>query len=95
MQAMLEQNQIAESINNKELRGFGARIGIIAGIFGCWHKDLTRPFISAGDAYRACLHCGARKHYSTETLRTYGAFHFPPEISAASRFDPAGRSTNQ
>jgi hypothetical protein len=81
MQAIFEQNQIAEFINNKEVRGFGDKIGVIASVFGCWHMNLTRPFISGDEAYRACLHCGARKHYDTESLQTYGSFYFPPEIS--------------
>lgn len=85
MQAILEQNQIAESLNNREIRGFGDKIGVLARVFGCWHKNLTRPFISGTEAYRACLHCGARKHFNTESRQTYGSFHFPPEISVASK----------
>lgn len=81
MQAILEQNQIAESLNNKEIRSFGDKIGILARIFGCWHRNLTRPFTSGGEAYRACLHCGARKHFDTDSRQTYGSFHFPPEIA--------------
>jgi hypothetical protein len=84
MQAILEQNQIAESINNREMRGFGDKIGIFAGVFGCWHTSLTRPFVSGDVAYRACLHCGARKPFDTESLQTYGSFHFPPEIALVS-----------
>jgi hypothetical protein len=45
---------------------------------------LTRPFVSGSAAYRACLHCGARKPFDTESLQTYGSFHFPPEISLVS-----------
>jgi len=84
MQAILEQNQIAEFINNREVRGFGDQIGVIASIFGCWHRNLTRPFLSGEETYRACLHCGARKHFDTESLQTYGRFHFPPEVSLVS-----------
>jgi hypothetical protein len=82
MQAIFEQNQIAARANNKEMRGFGRKIGVLGRVFGCWHKNLTaRPFISGADAYRACLHCGARKPFDTDSLRTYGSFYFPPEIS--------------
>lgn len=84
MQAIFEQNQIAEWVNNKEVRGFGEKIGIVAAVFGCWHRNLTRPFVSGSAAYRACLHCGARKPFDTESLQTYGSFHFPPEISLVS-----------
>lgn len=84
MQAILEQNQIAEAINNKEIRGFGDKIGVIGRVFGCWHRSLTRPFISGSEAYRSCLHCGARKHFDTESRKTYGSFYFPPEIAHTS-----------
>jgi len=84
MQAILEQNQIAEFINNKEVRGFGDKIGIIARILGCWHSNLSRPFVSGDESYRSCIQCGARKHFDTESLQTYGAFHFPPEVSLVS-----------
>ena len=85
MQAILEQNQIAEFINNREARVFGDKIGVLAGIFGCWHSNLSRPFTSSDAVYRACIQCGARTPFDPETLRTHGSFHFPPEISLVSK----------
>ncbi len=81
MQAILEQNLIAEKIINRTNGAFGDKIGIFSKIFGCWHKQLTRPFTNRKASYRACLNCGARKQFDTENLRTFGTFYYPPTIS--------------
>ena len=81
MQAILEQNKIADSIVNKTNEAFGRKIGLLAQLFGCWHKQISRPFTIGEDSYCACLHCGARKHFDTRTLKTYGSFHYPPAVS--------------
>lgn len=81
MQAILEQNRIAESVINKTNGAFGNRISVFGKLFGCWHKNLSRPFTVGNDSYRACLHCGARKHFDTQILKTFGSFHYPPTVS--------------
>lgn len=82
MQAILEQNRIAEKFTNQTgSTEFGNRIGLIGKLFGCWHKDLTRPLTIENSSYRACLHCGARKHFDPNNLKTFGSFHYPPAIS--------------
>ena len=59
---------------------FGKRIGVITKLFGCWHNDVSRPFVQGKTAYRSCLQCGARKQFNPETLETTGGFYFPPVI---------------
>ena len=81
MQAILEQNKAAESLINKTDEAFGKKIGLIGALFGCWHKEISRPFTIGNNSYRACVHCGARKHFDTNTLETYGSFHYPPAVS--------------
>jgi hypothetical protein len=81
MQLILEQNQIAENIINRTDGAFGAQIGIFGKVFGCWHKQLSRPFTSVEESYRTCLGCGARKQFDTQTLKTFGPFYYPPSIS--------------
>jgi hypothetical protein len=81
MQGVLEQNYIADSIINRTSDAFGNKIGIVAKIFGCWHKQLSRPFTDKNKSYRACLDCGARKRFDAETLKTFGPFYYPPAIS--------------
>jgi hypothetical protein len=57
---------------------FGKRIGFLAKLFGCRHRDLSRPFTYGRQSYRACLRCGARRNFNTETLTSSGAFYYPP-----------------
>ena len=82
MQAILNQNFIAEKTNSRTDGAFGKKIGLFTKLFGCWHKRLTRPFTNDNGSYRACLNCGARKKFDAENFRTFGAFHYPPSISA-------------
>lgn len=81
MQAVLDQNRIAEAYITRTNGAFGSKIGIIGKIFGCWHKQISRPFTSRNASYRACLKCGARKHFDAKSLRTSGPFHYPPDVS--------------
>ena len=42
---------------------------ILAFLFGCMHRDLTRPFTLDGETYKVCLSCGAHIAYSTADMR--------------------------
>ncbi len=81
MQAMLQRNKSADLIVYQTDREFGSKIGLFGKLFGCWHKQISRPFTIGDDSYRACLNCGARKHFDTNILKTYGSFHYPPAVS--------------
>lgn len=59
---------------------FGDKVGFVAKLFGCWHENISRPFVNGKTAYRACLNCGARKQFNTDTLQTYGKFYYPPIV---------------
>jgi hypothetical protein len=62
---------------------FGEKLSLAAKLFGCWHRNISRPFKKGRTAYRCCLECGARKRFNPETLETYGAFYFPPSAVTA------------
>jgi hypothetical protein len=32
-------------------------------LFGCWHRNLSRPFTLSGWTYEVCLHCGKKLAY--------------------------------
>lgn len=81
MQGVFEQNRIAESLIDRTKGTFGNKIGLFGQLFGCWHKELSRPFTNKNGSYRACLSCGARKGFNTETLKTDGRFYYPPVVS--------------
>ena len=59
---------------------FGKKLGLTAKLFGCWHRNISRPFTQESVAYRSCFDCGAIKQFNPETLKTYGDFYFPPVI---------------
>ena len=81
MEAILHQGYIAESIINRTDGAFGRKIGLIGKIFGCWHKELSRPFTNRDASYRSCLKCGARKKFNPNTLKTSETFYYPPAVS--------------
>jgi hypothetical protein len=83
MQLVLEQNGIADKTINRTENTFGDKIGLFGKMFGCWHKEISRPFTSVRESYRVCLDCGARKQFDTKTLKTFGPFYYPPTVSFA------------
>ena len=95
MQGILEQNRIAASIIDRTRGSFGGKIGIVASVFGCWHKRLTRPFTENHDSYRACIDCGARKKFDTEDFRSVGPFYYPPIVRSEGSEGPSCLNTSQ
>jgi hypothetical protein len=59
---------------------FGKKLGLMAKLFGCRHKNISRPFTQGKTAYRDCLDCGARRQFNPETWETQGSFYFPPFV---------------
>ena len=59
------------------LGSFRAKIGAwLSRLFGCWHRELSRPFSHKGQAYRACLSCGARRQFNLESWEMQGDFYY-------------------
>ena len=81
MQGVLEQNMIAERLLDRTAGAFGKKIGLIAQIFGCQHRALTRPFTNKKGSYRSCLECGARAEFDITSFRTLGTFYYPPSVA--------------
>jgi hypothetical protein len=81
MRAILKQNSISKTNANYSRNVFGEKIGVLGKVFGCWHKNLTRPFTMERESYRACVECGARRRFDAGTLRTFGSFHYPPAVA--------------
>jgi hypothetical protein len=48
----------------------------LGGIFGCQHREMSRPFSRQGETYRVCLTCGARREFIESTWETRGPFYF-------------------
>ena len=73
-------NRKNKDTNNIDSFVFGRKLGLMTKLFGCWHDNISRPFVQGKTAYRSCLQCGARKQFNPETLETHGNYYFPPVI---------------
>lgn len=45
-------------------------------LFGCQHKQMSRPFSRHGESYRVCLACGAQRQFDAQTWNTGGPFYY-------------------
>lgn len=54
-------------------RGVGK---LVARIFGCWHKEMSRPFSNQGQTYRTCLDCGARRKFNVASWEMQGDYYY-------------------
>ena len=82
MQGILEQNLTIERLTDRKDDSLGAKIGFLGKLFGCWHKDLSRPFTDIKGSYRVCTDCGARKMFDTKSFKTLGTFYYPPSVAS-------------
>ena len=67
---------------SKKLNVFGALGRWLAVIYGCPHKEMSRPFSRQGETYRVCINCGARRNFDGETWNSSGPYYFKPARSA-------------
>jgi hypothetical protein len=80
MQTISLENVIRDVRGKVDRTVFGEKVGLFGKLFGCWHDNLSRPFVQNNTAYRTCLSCGARRQFNPDTLQTYGAFYYPPVV---------------
>lgn len=45
-------------------------------LFGCWHREMSRPFTLRGATARVCLDCGARRRFDTAKWEMVGAYYY-------------------
>ena len=50
--------------------------GWMARMFGCWHRDMSRPFSQQGQAYRVCLSCGAQRRFDLGNWKMRGNYYY-------------------
>lgn len=78
MQRFLEQYLTSERVIDRNVDSSGKPVGLLASLFGCWHKDLSRPFTTKNGSYRVCTDCGARRMFDTKSFKTLGRFYYAP-----------------
>jgi len=81
-QIFLEQNAIARRLIDVTPEIFGQKIGLIDKLFGCKHKNVSRPFTRGKVSYRACIECGARTKFETSSFKTVGSFYYAPPVAS-------------
>ena len=53
-------------------------------LFGCQHKEMSRPFTDQGQTYRTCIDCGARRQFNLRRWEMQGDFYYGlPTIQSA------------
>jgi hypothetical protein len=45
-------------------------------LFGCWHKEMSRPFTDQGQTFRSCVDCGARRQFNLRRWEMQGDFYY-------------------
>ena len=50
----------------------GAVDRVLTQIFGCYHRNLSRPFTRDNKTYRVCMSCGMGRSFDLESWKTVG-----------------------
>jgi len=73
-QAVIKQYQSGTTVNFNELTTPLANW--LTRVFGCWHRELSRPFTLDGESYRVCVDCGARRKFDPRRWEMVGDFYY-------------------
>ena len=50
----------------------------LGNVFGCPHKEMSRPFSRQGETFRVCITCGARRQFDARKWSMQGSFYYKP-----------------
>lgn len=84
MQAVATLKQQSSGRYREQPQTMSAMPSWLTRIFGCWHREMSRPFTLQSESYRVCLECGAHRHFDTQTWEMTGPFYY--ESAAASLY---------
>ena len=62
--------------HSKRMPSTSGILSWLAELFGCPHKELSRPFSRQGETYRVCINCGARRGFDQRAWNSTGPFYF-------------------
>ena len=48
----------------------------VGSIFGCSHREMSRPFSRHGETFRVCIDCGAHRQFDSKTWESSGPYYF-------------------
>ena len=77
MQAVLETLERYSDADQARVSKITHALGRWVGeIFGCQHKEMSRPFSRQGETYRVCIGCGARRSFDAQQWKLQGPFYY-------------------
>ena len=77
MQAVLETLERYSDADQARVSKITHALGRWVGeIFGCQHKEMSRPFSRQGETYRVCIGCGARRKFDAQEWKLQGPFYY-------------------
>ncbi|MDX6695817.1 MAG: hypothetical protein QOF02_3420 [Blastocatellia bacterium] len=61
-------------------------------IFGCWHREMSRPLTLRASSYRVCMECGAHRRFNTQTWEMTGPYYYEQASPLAELYRGAGET---
>ncbi len=56
---------------------FGRPLGFFARVFGCQHRNMSRPVTTENVTYKYCSECGIRRRFNPVTFQPERDFYYP------------------
>ena len=85
-EAIVENHQKMVTMNaSSQTGGLG---GFFAKVFGCRHKEMSRPLSLYGQTYRTCLDCGARRQFNLNSWEMQGEYYYGRPVKKARTNNP-------
>jgi hypothetical protein len=73
---MFKQSSTIQFSNVPANPASAAVAGWFTRLFGCRHKEMSRPFTDQGQTFRTCLDCGARRQFNLRRWEMQGDFYY-------------------
>lgn len=64
---------------------------LLTRFFGCWHRQMGRPFTHEGHSYRSCSACGMHRDFDLETWTMKGRYYHAPVDQHQAHLDEGSR----
>jgi hypothetical protein len=87
VRATLKQTARVESFEWAQLRP--APVSWLTRVFGCWHREMSRPFTLREHSYRVCLECGAHRQFDPQAWEMTGPFYYEQAQATAELYSDA------
>ena len=83
-----QQNSFINHVALSEFRTTPA--GWLTRVFGCWHREMSRPFTMGDETYCVCLDCGAQRRFNLESWEMTGPYYYSTPLPTQGAYEAAG-----